>query len=102
MKISTYTLHFFQKSLRRVTRQQLAQIISDSSHPKAKMTFQCHLTHPWFNILLHCLIAGRASEYAGGRDHRKATGGEVEDIRTGTETQHQSAVQLWNDLTAYL
>jgi hypothetical protein len=46
-------------------------------------------------ILLHCLISGRASEHAGGRDHRKATRGEVENLRTGTETQHQSAVQLW-------
>jgi len=46
-------------------------------------------------ILLHWLIAGRASEHAGGRDHRKAPGGEVENLRTGTETQHQSAVQLW-------
>jgi hypothetical protein len=45
-------------------------------------------------ILLHCLIAGRASEHAGGRDHRKASGGEVEDIRTGTETHYQSALQL--------
>ena len=39
------------------------------------------------------LIAGRASEHAGGRDHRKASGGEVENLRTGTETEHQSVVQ---------
>jgi hypothetical protein len=45
-------------------------------------------------ILLHCLISGRTSEHAGGRDHRKASGGEVENIRTGTETQHQSVLQL--------
>jgi hypothetical protein len=40
------------------------------------------------------LIAGRASEHAGGRDHCKAPGGEVENLRTGTETHYQSAVQL--------
>jgi hypothetical protein len=65
------------------------------------MTFQCYLAHPWYIVQQHGLIAGRASEHAGGRDHSKASGGEVENLRTGTETE-QSALQLWNDLTAYL